>query len=124
MLRTLFFPRNDNVQWLRGVVDELDPINSDGSPKWINNATGTWQIRTHEHPEGGVSVASGSITAVGAGGAYYIAMPNSIAIDVDDPTDDDETNFHLHIYLAAGAYIAQLSRSLRPVLRTGATPVT
>jgi hypothetical protein len=66
---------NDNVVYLRGVLDESDPIETNGNPKWINNATVTWTLRD---PNGSVA-ASGTAVAIGAGGAYRCDLPDTIS---------------------------------------------
>lgn len=110
------FPRNDNLVFIRGLVDAADPTNADGSPKWINDATGTWEVRDAEYPSGSV-VASGSIIPLAAGGAYRIELSDSIAIAA-------EADYWLHVVVTSGSYQADLSDSFRSLARTGRTAVT
>jgi hypothetical protein len=82
------FPRNDNVIWIRGVIDSTDPVNPDGTPKWINNALINWKIidsNNYTLPEDilayGAIVASGTATSTGQGGTYICKVPNNIVLE-------------------------------------------
>lgn len=66
---------NDNVVYLRGVVDEADPVNADGSPKWVNDATVTWYLLTG----GGALLGTGNAVALNNGGAYRIDLAENLA---------------------------------------------
>jgi len=37
-------PFNALTVWVVGVIDELDPVNADGTPKHINDASITWEL--------------------------------------------------------------------------------
>jgi len=80
-------PGNDNIVEAKGLVDAQDPTNADGSPKFINDATGTWSLI---NPNGfterediltnGTIIASGNAIPVGSGGRYRCELGNSISI--------------------------------------------
>lgn len=118
--RRSVFPRNDNLVYIRGLVDEDDAKNADGSPKWVNGATVAWDVRTAEYPAG-VVVASGVGVAEGDGGAYKCELPNTMAISVN-------TDYWFHAtvtaVLVAGTFVADFSDSFETLARTGRTPVT
>lgn len=57
---------NDNSVYLEGFLDETDAKNVDGSPKWINDATVTWQLLDSS----GNLVSSGTAISLSSGGRY------------------------------------------------------
>lgn len=76
-------PGNDNVVIVSGVKDSLDATLSNGSPKFQDNATVTWEIRdapqAADGTPGGVQVASG-VAQVLTGGQYACLMSHNIAM--------------------------------------------
>lgn len=115
------FPRNDNLVFIRGLINEADPKDVAGNPKWINDATGTWDIRTAEYP-GGVVIASGNVVVLGSGGSYRCELANSIAISA-------ASGYWFHAVLTAiivdqGTFVADFSDSFEAIARTGRTSVT
>lgn len=118
-------PRNDDLVWVRGVLDDADPVEEDGSPKYIDDATVTWEILDagdEDDPElalaNGTLVASGSGTPVGtgSGGTYLISLGS--AIDYAD-----RNWLHVVVTLPVG-YKADLLARFDKKTRTGDTPVT
>jgi len=57
---------SDNSVYLEGFLDETDPKETNGDPKWINDADVTWTLLDSS----GNTLASGTATAVGSGGRY------------------------------------------------------
>jgi hypothetical protein len=116
-------PKNDNLVFVRGLVDAADPTNADGSPKWINNATVAWEVRSSApNPDGtypgGSSVATGTAIPVGTGGAYRCELSSAIAILA-------ENDYWLHVTITTqDGFVADLSDSFEAILRTGRTAVT
>lgn len=68
---------NSNVVFVTNVRDTMDAVNADGSPKWVDVATVTWEIRTEEQG-GGVAIASGTATLLGDG-VYACLLSSAIA---------------------------------------------
>ena len=114
-------PRNDYLLYILGVIDDLDPLNTNGTPKTIDNATVTWEIRDDEYPAGSqVASGSGAIVATGplaAHGNYFCELSNSIAFLA-------EQDFWYHVVVTAGAYKADLVGSFRSIVRSGQTSET
>lgn len=100
---------NDNVIYLRGVVDEDDPIESDGSPKWINTATGTWTC----YGTSNQVVASGTLSQIGAGGAYRI--------DLDDSIIYTDISYIVVLLTLPSNLVAEFTATVEVFTRTGAT---
>lgn len=107
---------NSNGAWVTGVVDTLDPKNADGSPKTIDNATVTWEIRS-QPLGGGVQLASGSATPLG-GGVYFCALSSSIAL-----LFNNDYYFRLTLDTPTGFRVL-LERLFNASSRTGGTPYT
>lgn len=125
---TIVFPRNDNSIYLRGLVDSDDPIylatdaeviatpSLIGTPKYINNATVTWEIRTALYP-GGSLVANGSGAAKGTGGIYLIQISNAITLTVDG-------DYYLYVLAVSGSFKADWNPKIEVNTRVGNTPTT
>lgn len=116
MPRPQLHPRNDNIVYLRGLVDAADARNADGTPKYIDDATVTWEIRTEEYPDGS-QVANGTATPVGEGGEYLCELADSIAILA-------ETDYWIHVVVVGSGFNADFSDSFKALARTGRNPTT
>jgi hypothetical protein len=121
-----FNPKNDSLLYLLGLTDDLDPLNTDGTPKRINNATVTWQIRSaapsNDGTAGGVLVASGAGVLVPSGklansGNYYMELSNAIAFLA-------ASSFWYQIVAIAGTYRGQWDGSFAALIRSGQSPDT
>lgn len=105
------YPSNSNLIFVRGVIDDADPENEDGSPKWIDNATVAWSVLDVSL----ASLASGSGTSIG-NGAYRCDLSHLI-------------NFAAGVYIrvivtTSGGFVANMLDTWTPVTRTGKTPTT
>lgn len=109
-------PRNDNTLYVRGIIDETDPTESDGSPKWIDDAVVTWDIRSAEFPAG-IVVASGAAVPI-LNGAYRCDLSHSIALAVAN-------GYWVHVVATTtGGFVADFSDSFEAITRTGRTPTS
>lgn len=70
---------NDNTLWLAGVRDSTDPTNADGTPKYIDDCTVTWEIRDQQYPNGTL-FGQGNGIPVGSGGEYRIEIGDAITL--------------------------------------------
>ena len=105
------YPSNSGLIFVRGVIDDADPVEIDGSPKWINNATVAWQVLD----SGLAEIASGSGTTIGDG-SYRCDLSHLI-------------NFASGAYIrvivtTSGGFVANMLDTWSPVTRTGKTPTT
>lgn len=115
---------NDNLIRAKGLLDTNDPKNANGSPKFINNATGTWTLinpSSYTSREdillNGTTVSTGSTTPVGSGGDYLIELDNSVAIV-------STLGYYLHVVLTSGSYVGDVLEAVAALTRTGRTPVS
>lgn len=124
--RPQIFPGNDNIAYVNGLFDVDDPLNADGSPKWINNASGTWtlidpngQVTREGIIASGVVVASGNVTAVGSGGQYKVELGNTLNIT-------SVLDYYLRVVLTTPTtgFKIDLMDSINSLMRTGKTPAT
>lgn len=108
---------NDNVVWLAGVVDRLDPINTNGTPKYLNACDVTWEIKDAEYPNG-LLLAQGTAIALGTGGEYSIQIDESIvnALEVNEA-------YWLNVYFTDPdtGYEGTISTRFLTRVRTGRT---
>jgi hypothetical protein len=112
-------PRNSQNVWVQGVVDDADPVNTDGTPKYIDTATVTWTLLDYTGDDAelaltqGSTLASGSGVAVGSGGAYLISIASTVALD---------TNNWLHVVIVAQTgFKADMVMRFDKKTRTGKT---
>jgi hypothetical protein len=112
------FPGNSNCIYVRGLIDTTDPTTSSGAPKYINDASGTWDIRTAAGTPaaaGGSSAASGNFTAVGSGGNYRGDIADTVTLVAG-------TTYYLRKKLTTtGGYVYFTEEPWTPATRTGAT---
>lgn len=115
-------PANDYLMYLLGLVDDLDPKNTDGTPKTINNATVTWEIRTQKSPAGSL-VASGVGAIVPTGplagnGNYYMQLSYTMAALAD-------TDYWYHVEATTvGGFKGTWDGQFHTLARSGQTLTT
>lgn len=118
------FIRNDNSVYIEGFVDLNDPTEDDGNPKWINGATGYWEVRDAPVPEGyqatpasdGHLIATGTPIDLGGGQGYRCDLSHGIALELG-------TTYYFHVVLISPAgYVVDCEDSWEPTVRTGRTP--
>jgi hypothetical protein len=122
--RPTISPRNDTVVIAEGLLDVTDPRDSDGNPKYINNATGSWKLidpLTYTTPEDilnlGTLVAQGSVVPVGSGGNYLVQLANNITVLAD-------AGYYLHVIIQNGSFVADMLDSVASINRSGRTVST
>lgn len=118
-------PGNDTVVYCKGLRDVNDPTNADGSPKYIEDASGVWTlIDSNGYTEredilaSGTTIASGSVIPMAnGGGEYRIDLSNSLPLEVG-------TDPYLRVELTSGSFKADVLELVSTLNRTGKTPVT
>lgn len=97
---------NDNVVYVRGIRDGADPVNADGSPKYLDS-TVTWELLD----AGGLVLASGVGVAVSTG-FKKIELADTINYNL-------AAFLHVNVVIAGG-YEGDCTAPVEIVTRTGA----
>lgn len=107
---------NSSVVFVTGVRDALDPVEDNGDPKYVDDATVVWEIRTEERG-GGVSLGSGNASPLGDG-AYACLISHNLAM-----LFDSDYFFRTIIDFPSGTH-ADIDTPFKASGRTGETQYT
>ena len=120
------FPRNSNNVYIPAFIDLTDPAEANGNPKYVNNATGYWELRDADTPTAysavpnvdGHTLASGSPVALGSGLGYRCDLIHTLPIVAN-------TQYWFHVVLiSTSGYVVDMTDTWEAIQRTGRTPVS